>query len=207
MKKTTFIFDFDGTIADTHRYIIEISNRLAEEFNYRKIENHEIDHLKDKTAAEMIDFLGIPTLKIPAILTKGKKEFNKDLHHIKPIEGVSEALRDLKSLSCQIGILSSNSLDNVKKFLSQHNLNIFDFIQTTSKIWSKNTSLDHLIKKNNLRREHVIYVGDETRDITAAQKLGVKVVAVSWGYNSSKTLEKENPDHLVSNPIDLLKLI
>ena len=37
--------------------------------------------------------------------------------------------------------------------------------------------------------EDVVYVGDETRDIVAARKLGIRVAAVTWGYNSSEALE------------------
>ena len=207
MKKNIIIFDFDGTIADTHHYIIEISNRLAEEFNFNKISFGEIEGLKDKTAAEMINFLKVPMLKIPAILAKGKKEFHTGLNTIKPIAGMHEALHQLKRACVEIGVLSSNSMENVTKFLAHHDLNIFDFIHTTSKIWSKNTSLDSLIKEKGYGREHIIYVGDETRDISAGRKLGVRVAAVGWGYNSIKTLQKHHPDFLIHNPQELLVLI
>src|SRR5689334_3616730 len=139
MNNNVIIFDFDGTIADTHHYIIEISNHLAEEFGFNKISSHEIEGLKDKTAAEMIEFLKVPILKVPAILAKGKKEFHHGLHTIKPIKGMHEALHQLKQTYAEIGVLSSNSMENITKFLSHHDLNVFSFIHTTSKIWSKNT--------------------------------------------------------------------
>ncbi len=45
----------------------------------------------------------------------------------------------------------------------------------------------------------MIYVGDETRDITAAQKSQVQVVAVAWGFNSPQILSQFNPDHLIDH--------
>ena len=53
----------------------------------------------------------------------------------------------------------------------------------------------------------MIYVGDETRDITAAQKSRVQVVAVAWGFNSPQILTQFNPDHLIHHPLELLDIL
>ncbi len=206
MANTVLIFDFDGTIADTYRYIVEISNRLADEFNYNLIDPDELNELKDRTSQEVIRYLKIPIMKIPSILAKAKKEFYKEIATIEPIKGVEDILKQLRGIGKQMGILSSNTSENILKFLKENNLDIFDFIHTTSKIWTKNTSLKNLIKKYNLQLDQVLYIGDEVRDIAAAKRLGVKVAAVTWGYNSSKTLKKHNPDFLVNSPQELLEL-
>ena len=79
MKKT-LIFDFDGTIADTHQFIIEISNKLAPEFNFKLITPENLEHLKGKTSQDMIKELNVPIMKIPAILTRAKKMFNENMY-------------------------------------------------------------------------------------------------------------------------------
>lgn len=33
-----------------------------------------------------------------------------------------------------------------------------------------------------------MYIGDETRDIEAVKECGIKVVAVTWGYNARQPL-------------------
>ena len=207
MKPCIFIFDFDGTIADTYRHSIEIFNRLAGEFRYDTINLKEMDNLKDKTSPELIRSLKVPLLKIPAIISRAKKEFQKEIHLIKPIDGLSETLPALKKLGVRIGILSSNSLEVVATFLENHHLNIFNFVHTTSKVWSKDASLKKLIKENGFTLEEILYIGDEVRDIVAAQRLGVKVAAVTWGYNSALTLKKYNPDFLIQKPDDLVGLL
>lgn len=53
----------------------------------------------------------------------------------------------------------------------------------------------------------VIYVGDETRDVEAAKKVGVKVIAVTWGINSEKILRKQNPDYLIVKPKELIEVL
>src|SRR3989338_698843 len=162
-RNHVLIFDFDGTIADTFHKLLEIGNRLSVEFDFKKIEDEEVEELKHKSARETIAHLNIPLLKIPQIIAKAKRELNKEIGLIKPIHGLKEILIQLKSLGLRMGILTSNSLKNVHNFLDNNSLNFFDFVQTTPKIWSKNRSLMTLIDKQHLKIADVIYIGDETR--------------------------------------------
>ncbi|MDP2653301.1 MAG: HAD-IA family hydrolase [Candidatus Omnitrophota bacterium] len=206
-RQPVFIFDFDGTIADTHHYIVQISNRLAAEFKYKPILPHEVELLKDKTSQEVIRHLNVPVLKIPAILARAKKEFYAGIGTLKPIQGLKETIHRLKREGVRMGILSSNAAENVKKFLSNHALtDSFEFIDTTSKVWSKNTSFKKLIARRGFTIEQLLYIGDETRDIVAAQALGIHVAAVTWGYNSMRTLRDHNPDYIIHTPQDLYEL-
>lgn len=207
LNNKVIVFDFDGTIADTHRYIVEITNRLADEFKFLKIEPSTIESMKNKTAKDMISILKVPIMKIPAILSRGKAEFAKEITSLKPFDGLRETLSRIKSEGVTIGILSSNSLSNIITFLENHDLKMFDFIHSTTKVWSKNTCLKKLMKSNGYTHENILYVGDETRDITAAQKLGIKIAAVTWGYNSEEILKENNPDFIIKKPEELISLI
>ncbi len=148
-RKHVFIFDFDGTIADTHARLIEIYNQLAPIFKYKIIKPEDIANLKNKTSREVIKILRIPLLKIPAILSKGKEEFYSGLDDLKPFAGLNDVLLKLKGDGQTLGIFSSNSEGNIRKFLNIHQMDIFDFIHTTPKVWSKNLSLKKIIEKNN----------------------------------------------------------
>ena len=66
--------------------------------------------------------------------------------------------------------------------------------------------IKHLLKEKNFSNGDMVYVGDEVRDIKAAKKARVRVIAVTWGLNSRKILEKEHPDYLVDRPQELLKI-
>ena len=205
-KDPILIFDFDGTIADTFHYLLRIGNRLSEEFNFNKIEPDEIKDMKDKNVLETIQHLNIPILKIPMIVAKAKKELHKEIDSVEPIKDLKEILLQIKSLGHKMGILTSNSSKNVMSFLENNELDLFDFICTTSKIWSKNWGLKTLADENNLNLCDVIYVGDETRDIKAAKKAGIRSAAVTWGYNSHKVLAAQNPDYLIHSPKELFQL-
>ena len=201
------IFDFDGTIADTLHFLIEIINRLSKEFDFKTIAAHEITELKDKSVGEVIQHLNIPLLKVPIIAAKARIELHKEIKSVQPAEGLKDMLQQLKSLGVKMGILTSNSLKNVMEFLKHNELDLFDFVHTTPKIWGKNRSLKTLMQENQLDLLQVIYVGDETRDIIAAQKAGIRSVAVTWGYNSTKALQAHNPDYVIHNPQELLQIL
>ena len=205
-KDPVLIFDFDGTIADTFHYLVKIGNRLSEEFNFNRIDPDEIKDMRDKNVRETIQHLNIPLLKIPMIVAKAKKELHKEIDSVEPIKDLKEILIQFKSLGHKMGILTSNSSKNVTGFLENNGLDFFDFICTTSKIWSKNWGLKTLMDEHGLELSEVIYVGDETRDIKAAKKAGIRSAAVTWGYNSHETLEAQNPDYLIHKPEELFTL-
>jgi phosphoglycolate phosphatase-like HAD superfamily hydrolase len=74
-------------------------------------------------------------------------------------------------------------------------------------LFGKSKSIKKLLRKNGYNRAEVVYIGDETRDIAAAKKAGVKSMAVSWGFNSKDVLASSNPDVLLEQPKDLLNSI
>ncbi len=207
MPNKTLIFDFDGTIADTFQLIVGISNRLSQEFHYHSIKPEEIDLLKDMTTEQVIRHLRVPMMKIPMIVAKAKVELQKELMQVEPIEGLQDILVRCREAGIELGILSSNSAGNIEKFLKRHRMDYFDFVVTTSRIWSKNHSLNGLLRDRGLRTEDVVYIGDEVRDIAAARKSGVKVAAVTWGYNSPAALKAIDPDYLIDHPEDLLRIV
>ena len=206
MKIKILIFDFDGTIADTFHSMIEISNHLAGEFNFKKIEAHEVDDYKDKTSQEMLKLLRVPTLKVPRIALRAKKELNKRIATIKLVPGLKEILTEIHAHGYKMGILSSNSIENVNHFLKSHDLNFFDFVLTSSRFWGKNHGLKKLILQKGYAPRDILYIGDETRDIEASRKSGIHVAAVTWGYNSSKALKSFRPDYVLHSPQELLEL-
>ena len=53
----------------------------------------------------------------------------------------------------------------------------------------------------------MIYVGDELRDIESCKKLGVPIVAVTWGYDSPQLLLSGNPDHIANTPGELYRTL
>ncbi|PLZ91002.1 HAD-IA family hydrolase [Fischerella thermalis] len=208
MTQKVVIFDFDGTIADTVDALVSIANRLAKEFGYVQITPEELALLRNLTSREIINYSGISVFKIPFLVKKIKGELKSKIPELKPIPGMKETLIDLKNAGHRLGIITSNSKDNVTEFLRINELdNLFEFIYSGITIFGKTTIINNLLKQKQLKPEEVIYVGDETRDIEASKKANIKVVAVSWGFNSPEVLAKQNPNYLIHHPSELLDVV
>ncbi len=203
----SLIFDFDGTIADTLSAIIRLVNEHAKEFNIKPLAETDVDELRGMSNLDIIKKYKVPLLKIPYLVLRAQKELNKRIDEMSLFPGVKELVLDLKRRGIRLGILTSNSLENVKKFLKAQELDIFDFIHAEQNFFGKNWALLHLLKKFHLKKEEVIYVGDEVRDIEACQKVNIAVIAVSWGFHRRKLLQDKLPTYLVDSPDEIRAIV
>jgi phosphoglycolate phosphatase len=201
------LFDFDGTIADTFETAFGILNVLAIEFGFRQLDRNDLEKCRDMRTRELMKFLHIPATKMSRIARRGTEELRNHLEAIHPLPGMADLVRELHSLGVPMGIITSNSRENVAAFLARHDLACFKFIRSSSKLLGKAREIKAVIKSENCIAEEILMVGDETRDIEAAKKAGVRCAAVAWGYNSLRALEALEPNHVVHNPTQILPLV
>jgi phosphoglycolate phosphatase len=151
--------------------------------------------------------LGISIFKLPIVARKIRFEMNKEIVNLKTIVNLKDTLEQLKENGCILGILTTNSRENVIKFLKKNDLELFDFVYSGRAVFGKSRLLKKLMKEKTIPHPDPIYVGDEIRDVEAAKKAGIKVISVSWGYNTKTALLKYHPDHIVEKPEDLKDII
>lgn len=202
------IFDFDGTIADTHGTFVEILNQLSDEFGYQPVTDEEVFQMRGLSSREIVQKSEISIFKIPFLLRRAKEELNQKIANILPISGIEVSLNSLIDKQIKLGILTSNIEKNVSAFLRENDLeNIFEFIYSGNTIFGKDRILRKLLQEYNIDPGLVVYVGDETRDIDAAKKSGIKAIGVTWGFNSQEILAQHHPDLLVDCPQSLADAI
>ncbi|MCX5962546.1 MAG: HAD-IA family hydrolase [Cyanobacteria bacterium] len=202
------IFDFDGTIADSFSIGVKIGNQLAREFGFPTITMATIDRWQHLSSKEIIHEIGVPFYRLPKIIRRFKSDMNREIPHLQPFDGMKEALRTLRSQGCRLGIVSSNSEDNVRSFLAVQSIShLFEFVISCPRLMGKDKALKRILKKQNIQPETVLYVGDETRDIDAAKRSNIRSAAVSWGFNSLQVLAQHYPDFILTEPADLNKIV
>lgn len=206
-NKNTIIFDFDGTLANTYPHILKIINGFAKKYGYYELSLKESKKVGNLTYKELIRKYKIPIYKIPFLLHEGKVQLNKEIEKIDVFPGIKKVINNLKKKKFTLGILSSNSIENIEKFLKKHDLMIFDFIVSELNLFGKDRALKNLIKKYHLDIEKTIYVGDEIRDIEACKKVGLEIISVTWGFNSKEFLEKSKPTYLIEKAEEILEII
>ncbi|PIR98617.1 MAG: carotenoid oxygenase [Candidatus Colwellbacteria bacterium CG10_big_fil_rev_8_21_14_0_10_41_28] len=207
MKDTKIVlFDFDGTIADTLESGLTVLDDLSEEYGFNKFRPH-LDRLRGMSAKQIYKEWGVPLYKIAIITRRARKEFAKQIPFQKPIEGIGEEIREIKNLGYSISILSSNSEENVREFLRNNDLDIFDDIYSGVSIFGKHRLLKKFAHDKRVNPDQIVYVADEARDIEAAKRENINMIAVTWGYNLRGILEEGNPDHIIDRPEELVQIV
>ncbi len=202
------IFDFDGTIADTLDMALVIYNRIAPEYNTIHAGEKERELIRTKKPQELLKTYGISSLKLLTMLLRIRKELKRHISEVKPVSGMEAALREIRNAGYKLGILTSNSLENVREFLEINNLSsLFDFIHSGKSLLGKEKVIRKLLIHEQLSSDRVVYVGDETRDIEACRAAKIPVIAVSWGLNSRDLLASHSPDQIADKPEELIECV
>ena len=204
----TLIFDFDGTIANTLAIIMEIYNELALKYGAKLISKDDIVKIRGLGIEELMQTYNVNPVKLPLLLFKVNQRLHQKIGQIQVVDGLIPVLKKLKTSNFDLGILTSNSQDNVKLFLKEKEISdLFDFIYTEKELFGKDKVIKRLLRTKQLISSQVIYIGDEVRDIKAAKKAGISIISVSWGRNNNHILSKLNPGRVVDSPSQLLNLI
>jgi phosphoglycolate phosphatase-like HAD superfamily hydrolase len=205
MTIKTVLFDFDGTIADTFDLLITIYNSIAPKLHCKKLDRKDIPTLQASRPQVFFREYNVSIWKLPFLLYLGQKEMKKCIDSITPIDGMIEALHALKKAGFTLGIVTSNSQENVLSFLKKHEISpLFSFVYSGKSLFGKDKTFKKVFKEQSLDPSAVIYVGDETRDIEAAKKFGIPIISVSWGFNSRAILETLKPDVVVDKAEELV---
>jgi HAD superfamily hydrolase (TIGR01509 family) len=201
------IFDFDGTLADTIDILLSITNRLSAEFGFKSATKEELAQLSNLNSWQILQYSGISIFKFPLLIRRLKAELQSEVPNIQLFPGIKEVLLELKQRGFQLGIITSNSRENVLAALEKNGLqDTFTFIYSGS-TFGKHKVINKWLTIENIHTEKVVYVGDEIRDIDAAKKTGIKVIAVGWGFNSPQALAAQNPNFLIERPQELIEII
>ncbi len=203
LKYDIAAFDFDGTLADTMPWFNSILNTVADKYGFRKIDASEREQLRSRDASEILKFLNIPLWKLPAIMAHVRTLMQEIDPNVRLFDGIPDALARLKASGLRLAVVSSNSVENVRRVLGTDTAALFDDYECGTDLFGKAAKIDRLLKQHGTAPERFLLVGDETRDIDAARKAGVRVGSVAWGYNHLDALRGRGPDEVFLTVADL----
>ncbi len=78
---------------------------------------------------------------------------------------------------------------NLEKELRHHKISKY-FIVAKGSVYDKENEIKNLLKNFSFDKEETAYVGDMSYDIKVGKKVGVKTIAVCWGYENEKKLQR-----------------
>ncbi|MBD0383642.1 HAD-IA family hydrolase [Paenibacillus sedimenti] len=206
--KRHILFDFDGTLVDSRALLVKLYNEMAAEHRFRPIRDQDLALMRSLSISERVERLGVPVLQIPKLAMAARIRYQENIHTLRIVPGMKEVLARLSGLGLKSSILSSNSAGNIRLFLKNNKLDgAFREIISSKPLFGKHHSIRKVMKQWGATSSQMIYIGDELRDIEACKKLGVPIIAVTWGYDAIGLLRSGKPDYMASSPAELLKIL
>ena len=214
-KIEAILFDFDGTLADTSEDMVNCLNILLKNHGKKDVRLSEAKNFISKGAGGLIDF-SCPELSRSERKTYVNEylEIYKNNMFIKThlFDGIIDIIENLTVKNYKWGIVT-----NKPSYLVNPIVEMLNFHHKPSCIVAGDTLA---VKKPNpepllyaaklIKCDPIFcaYVGDDVRDITAANKAGMVSVAAMYGFieDLNKVIEW-GCDYKINTPSDLKNLI
>lgn len=199
------IFDMDGTIADSFDYVAEF---LAASARRGPLSREDKAALRGMSIASMARQLGIRWWQAPLLIWRGRRRMRHAIKDLRSFNGMPRLIQKLNAEGHELFLLSSNSVRNIRLFIHHQKIHKY-FLQIYGGvgIFGKPMALRQLLREHHIETDHAVYVGDEIRDVEAAKIIGMRAVAVSWGFASRTGLQAAKPTDLADTPEQLLKIL
>lgn len=207
------IFDFDGTLADTSEGIVQCVKETLHRMG-----------LPDRTADSIKHAIGLPlqeSLKQGGAIPEDRIDeaveiyrsifFDVASQYILLFTGVPETLQRLRSEGISLSIATSRGINSLDKILDNYGLkDAFTVKATSNGNWKPKPAPDmvlYILECLKASPDETLVIGDTTYDIAMGAGAGCKTCGVSWGNHSPELLASVNPDHIIGNMEDLLKIV
>lgn len=207
MNYKLVIFDFDGTLADSFPYFLKTLNVLAELYNFKKVDPDQVDDLRAMNVRQMMKLAGMPAWKMPIIANAFIKMMSRDIDQISLFDGISGLLQQLSAHGVQLAIVSSNSEGNIRRVLGPDNAALIDYYSCGTSVFGKQSKFRKVMKKSGCRSGEILCIGDEVRDIEAAQAEAMPFGAVTWGYTRTDALTAYSSIAVFHTVADILQTV
>ncbi|MCT7542423.1 HAD family hydrolase [Aliarcobacter cryaerophilus] len=213
MKKTV-IFDLDGTLLDSIEDIASSMNKVLESL---QLPTHKIEDYKHFVGGG-VDILVENALSNQSkeikdeVIKRFKIEYDGKLHSkTLPYDGIYELLDELKKLDINLAVLSNKphefTVSYVNHFFKNYNFKeIHGQKKDVQKKPDPKAALD-IVKCLDSSCENTYFIGDTKIDMQTAKNANMTAIGVLWGFRDEKELRDFGADFIVSNPLEILKII
>ena len=202
MTLTHIFFDLDGTLVDSsegiHNGFVQTFERLGLPVpSDQKIRTFMGPPL-EVTFKEEISEEGADQAE-----TKGQMEA-----HL--YDGIKEVLEYLSQDSNKKMFITTSKNEPIALKMCQH-LGITEYFDgiygSTPTAFHKADVLQRAITENQAPKDQSVIVGDTKFDLIGGKTVGIKTIAVTWGFGKNETLLAENPDFIADTTQELWDIL
>ncbi len=213
MKKA-FIFDLDGTVADTADSIAHFVNRATAAFGLSSISREKVCVYAGDGAVKLIE----RTLQDVGGSENFEELFDyyiqlyhaNPYHALRPFEGIVPTLSALKEKGVRLAVLSNKPHDAVVPICRHLFGDLFDYVQGQKEdvpVKPDPTGLAMITKSLGVTPAECVYVGDTDVDMLTGKRGNMLTVGVLWGFRDEKELRDSGADVIIAKPEELTALL
>ena len=197
MHYTTYLFDFDYTLADSSRGIVMCFRHVLERNGYTDVTDEAIRRTIGKTLEESFSILtGVTDADR---LADFKQQYRKEADvHMTPntrlFPETLDVLRKLKERGARVGIISIKYRFRIHETMDQHlPADFLDIVvggEDVSRAKPDPEGLLHAISELGVEKKDVLYIGDSTVDAETARAAGVDFAGITHGVTTADELAR-----------------
>ncbi|AVO47492.1 HAD hydrolase-like protein [Phreatobacter cathodiphilus] len=201
------IFDFDGTLADSADWVFGIMNDVARRYGFREIDAAEREALRGRPNREVIRALGVPVWKLPQIAAHMRSLVREKADDIPLFPWTPGLLAELADAGVKVAVASSNDRDTILSILGPETAVHVSAVEGGAALFGKAAKFRRLMRQFGVSPAETVCIGDEHRDVEAAQQAGAASIAVTWGFATLPALAAARPTALAADAAELARLI
>lgn len=208
------IFDFDGTLADTHEGIVKT---YRETIRLIGLPVPSVEKVTSTIGLELKDGLkagvdGMTEEQAVEACAVYRKIFPRiAMPCIKAFDGAVDMLKALHAEGYCLAIATSRSHRSLEPLVCQLGMEgLFEGLYGAEDVVNHKPAPDlvlRILEDFCLKPDEVLVIGDATYDLLMGKRAGCKVCGVTWGNQSAEQLGTAEPDHIVSTFNEIYQII
>ena len=210
-----FIFDLDGTLADTLESLVFSVKATLREMGLDEITDEQCRHFVGNGARYLMDHAiraaGDPEgERLDEAMEVYGRIFDENCtYHVTPYPGIVEMLEELKREKVKLAVLSNKPHAQAVKVVKEiFGEGVFDYVSGQQEGIEKKpdpAGVEHIMETLQVDKSSCLYVGDSEVDVQTGKNAGVKTIIVSWGFRTREELDKAGAGTVIDAPGELLE--
>lgn len=212
-----FIFDFDGTLADSRLNITNSFNYALKVHKFKLISPKLIYPLIGKLDIEETFkkfYPGLSQKKLKRLINSFRIYQKRNAHkEITLYDGVLETIKTLHARKKQLAIVTTKHINQI-----EHILRVFKIYDYFDVIFGRGTMefakpqrecFDYVFQhlKIPVSKDNFLMIGDSNVDCEFSHNSQITMMGVSWGVDSPTALKEAGAKDIINNISDLLRFI
>lgn len=207
----TFLFDLDGTLADSHSPAQKALSQTMKEVTGKVLSHADLERVN-----------GLPSHECLAIFSDGQqmdvltKVFSRNLEQcmvetLTLFPGTADLLEELHHAGVQMAIVTSQNRSELlltRRVLGLDRwINEWVTLEDVSKRKPDPEPVQKAVQRLNSSPASTLMIGDTEYDLYAGRGAGVRVGIAGWGAADLDSLLALSPDFVFGDPADVLELL